>query len=86
MKNAVFLTVERVAGRWTDRLVVINDEDHAAGLRHRIVPARRLVLMPGIGVDTGWYDRARVTQDDIAAVRARLGVDPGTPLFVVVSN
>ena len=86
LTNAVFLTAERVAGRWTDRLIVINDEDHAAALRHRIVPRRRLVLMPGIGVDTGWYDRARVTPDDIAAARARLPVDPGTPLFAVVGE
>ena len=42
--NAVFLTAERIAGRWTDRLVVMNDEDLAAARRHRIVPIRRLVL------------------------------------------
>ena len=38
-RNAVFLTAERVAGRWTDRLVVISDEDEAAARRHHIVPS-----------------------------------------------
>lgn len=84
--NAVFLTAERLAGRWTDRLVVINDEDHAAALRHRIVPRRRLRLMPGIGLDTRWYSRSVVPEDEIAASRTRLGISPGSPLFTVVGE
>lgn len=55
--NRLFLTAEQVAGRWTDRLVVINQEDYDAALRHHIVPRSRLVLMPGIGVDTDHYAR-----------------------------
>ena len=44
ISNAVFLTAERVAGRWTDRLVVISDEDEAAARRrppHRAEAAAR---------------------------------------------
>ncbi len=84
--NTLFLTAERVAGRWTDRLIVINDQDYAAALRHRIVSRRRLVLMPGIGVDTDWYSRPRVPAEEIARSRARLGINPGTPLFAVVGE
>ena len=44
--NAVFLTAERTAGRWTDRLIVIDDEDQAAARDHHIVRQDRLVRMP----------------------------------------
>ncbi len=84
--NLVFLTAERIAGRWTDRLVVINDEDHAAALRHRIVPRDRLVLMPGIGIDTDWYAASRVTPEAFAQARSGLGVESGTPFFAVVGE
>ena len=84
--NALFLASEKIAGRWTDRLVVINDEDHAAALKHRIVPRRRLRLMPGIGVDTRWYSRSMVPTDEIASARADLGIDRETPVFVVVGE
>lgn len=85
-KNAMFVTAEKVAGRWTDRLIVINEQDEAAALEHRIVPRRRLVLMPGIGVDTQRYARASVPEDDIAQTREQLAIAPGTPQFVVVGE
>ena len=84
--NALFLTAERVAGRWTDRLVVINDEDEAAARRHRIVPQNRLVHMPGIGVDTTRYARSSVEAGDITRTREELGVPADAPLFVVVAE
>ena len=86
LTNTIFLTAEKVSGRWTDRLIVINQEDHDAALRHRIVPARRLVLMPGIGVDTDKYSRARLSPDAIADARSGIGISPGTPLFVDVAE
>lgn len=84
--NALFVAAERIAGRWTDRLIVINDEDHAAALKYRIVPRRRLTLMPGIGVDTEWYSRSSVPADEIASARERLGIDPSAPLFALVGE
>ena len=84
--NAVFLTVERVAGRWTDRLVVMNDEDSEAARRNRLVASGRLVRMPGIGVDTGWYSRSGVDPDDIARARRELRLGLETPLFVAVGE
>lgn len=75
LSNAVFLTAERLAGRWTDRLIVINDEDELAARQHRLVSSRRLVRMPGVGLDTEWY--------------SPLAEDPdpsGSPTFVVVGE
>ena len=86
LTNAAFLTAERVAGRWTDRLVVISDEDAAAARRHRIVPARRLVHMPGIGVDTSHFAPDAVPADAPAQVRRQLGIQQDAPLFAIVGE
>ena len=85
-RNALFLTAERVAGRWTDRLVVINDEDEAAAERHRIVPRSRLVRMPGIGVDTQWYARSNIDPGGVTRAREERDVPADVPLFVVVAE
>ena len=84
--NAVFLTAERVAGRWTDRLVVMNDEDEEAARRHRIVATGRLVRMPGIGIDTAMYARSRIDPSELAATRRAHDVEAGVPLFVAVGE
>ena len=85
LPNAAFLLAERIAGRWTDRLVVINDEDERAAIRHRIVPGRSLVRMPGIGVDTDHYARAALSTEAIA--RSREQLDPNdAPSFVFVGE
>jgi glycosyltransferase involved in cell wall biosynthesis len=84
--NAFFLGMERLAGRWTDRLVVINDEDEAAALRHRIVPRRRLVRMPGIGLDTRWYAPSSVDPDSVTRARDQYDIPANVPLFVVVAE
>ena len=84
--NALFLTAERVAGRWTDRLVVINDEDEAAARRHRIVPRSHLVHMPGIGVDTRRYAPSSIDAEDITRIAAGLGIAADAPVFVVVAE
>jgi glycosyltransferase involved in cell wall biosynthesis len=84
--NALFLTAERVAGRWTDRLIVINDEDDAAAKRNRIVPRSRLVHMPGIGIDTRTFSPSSVLPDGVARVRGQLGIAADAPIFVVIGE
>ena len=86
MTNLAFRTAERVAGRWTDRLIVINDEDEAAALTYRIVPRRRLVRMPGVGIDTEHYRRGAVPDAEVARARQAAGVPANVPLFVVVAE
>lgn len=86
LANRAFIVAEQVAGRWTDRLIVINDEDYAAALRHRIVPARKLIRMPGIGVDTDFYSRDRADGSEIAALRRSLSVPADVDYFAVVAE
>jgi len=84
--NTLFLALEKLAGRWTDALVVINDEDFQAARRHRLVPPERLVFMPGIGVDTSLYDPATVSAEDVSAVRHDLALAEADRLFLMVAE
>jgi glycosyltransferase involved in cell wall biosynthesis len=84
--NALFSALERRAGRWTDELVVINREDMLAARRLGIVPPGHLHYMTGIGVATNRYDPARVSDAEVSAFRAELGLVPGVPLFLVLGE
>jgi glycosyltransferase involved in cell wall biosynthesis len=84
--NRVFETAERIGGRWTDRLIVINDEDERAALRLRIVPRQRLIRMPGVGIDTSVYARSRVEPEQIALLRQTIGIASQAPLFTSVAE
>lgn len=84
--NALFLTAERIAARWTDRLIVISDEDEKAARRHRIVARRRLVRHPGIGLDTRFYAASAVDADTPARVREQLGITVDAPVYAVVGE
>lgn len=84
--NAAFRTAERIAGRWTDRLVVINEDDWLAARASRIVPPRRLVAMPGIGIDTGRYSLDCVPIHDQMRARSELGIGLHVPLFVLIGE
>jgi glycosyltransferase involved in cell wall biosynthesis len=86
LANLAFLSAEKVAGRWTDRLIVINDEDEGAARRWRIVSPRQLVRMPGVGIDTAVYSPSQVRPDQIALVRQQLGIGERTPLFTSVAE
>lgn len=83
--NGIFLTAERVAGRWTDVLIVINDEDEQAARRHHIVPQGRLVRMHGIGVDTTAL-APETWAPEAGAARVRVGVPPAAPMFVAIGE
>jgi glycosyltransferase involved in cell wall biosynthesis len=85
-RNALFLGLERLAGRWTDYLIVINRADEAAATKHRIVAPERLVYMPGIGIDFARYDPQAVATDAIVHVRERLALERDDKLFVMIAE
>jgi glycosyltransferase involved in cell wall biosynthesis len=86
LKNLIFLGIEKIAGPWTDYLVVINREDEEAGRRYRIVPKSRLRYMPGIGVDLNYYSADAVSEEATAKVRDDLGLHKGQPLFLMIAE
>jgi glycosyltransferase involved in cell wall biosynthesis len=86
LKNNLFLQLEKMAGKWTDRLIVINREDERAALRHHLVPSERLCYVPGVGIDTAQYDPDKVAPEQVESVRAELGLSPDDRLFLMVAE
>ncbi len=84
--NAPFLLAEKAAARWTDYLVVINDEDERAARRLSLVPPDRLVHMPGIGIDSARFQPAGVSAEDVVRVRRELGLGPREQLVLTVAE
>ncbi len=86
LKNAVFTMLEKLAGRWTDQLVVVNREDADAALRLKLVPPERLIHMPGIGVNTQKLSPEAITRSDVERFRESIGLSPDAPLFSVIGE
>lgn len=85
-QNHVFRSLERLAGRWTNRLVVINRTDEKAAAEYRIVPRDRIHYIPGIGIDTDLYAPHSVSPDDVEKVRTELGIGPRDPLLLMLAE
>ena len=85
-QNAAFKFIERTAGRWTDRLVVINRDDYDAARALRIVSPGRLVFMPGIGVDRESLDPLRIGGPCVAVTRGKLGLRNDDLLLLMIAE
>ena len=86
LKNLIFLTLEKLAGRWTDYLITINREDETAAKKYQLVPQNRVYYTPGIGVDTSLYDSGNVTTQEIKEVRQELGLKEDDVLFLCIAE
>lgn len=87
VRNCAFRTLERLAGRWTDYLVVINRWDERSARTYRVVPHERLVYMPGIGLDTETkYHPASVSPAEIIRVRSELGLTPQHKMLLMIAE
>lgn len=86
MKNWIFRTLEKWAGNWTDRLIIINKEDCEAARTHKILPEASLILMPGIGLDFSRYDRNQISREEILNVRTQLGLKEDDVLFTMIAE
>jgi glycosyltransferase involved in cell wall biosynthesis len=86
LQNLLFLALEKLAGTWTDYLVVINREDQAAALRYDLVPPERVRYMAGTGMNTSLFDRSRVDEAEVGRTRQALGLAEGDVLFLVIAE
>lgn len=86
MRAVTFRTLEKMAGRWTDYLVVINREDEQTAKRYRLVPPDRVRFMPGIGVDAKRYGLGSIAGVDVERVRAEMGLKDEDRLFLMIAE
>ena len=62
LKNwLLFYPVEWVCSHWTDTLITINKEDYALAQKH--MHAKKVVYIPGVGLDTGKFKNCEVDRD-----------------------
>jgi glycosyltransferase involved in cell wall biosynthesis len=83
--NALAFALEWSAARWTDTLVVTNQHDLREAERLPI-DGRQVVHIPGVGVDTGFYDPSLVSDGAVAAIRPTLGIPEQSPLLLCVGE
>jgi glycosyltransferase involved in cell wall biosynthesis len=86
LKNAIFLGLERLAGRWTDYLVVVNPEDRESTTRYNITPFERVRYIPGTGVNVDRFSNSAVPESQVVQLRQELGLAIGSQLFVSLSE
>jgi glycosyltransferase involved in cell wall biosynthesis len=86
LKNAIFLGLEKLAGKWQDYLVTLNRQDAAAAIRHGLVARGHSRYMPGIGVDLDYYHPQLVSAAAVAQIRSALGLGERTPLLLSVAE
>ena len=84
-KNLIFLYLEKIAGKWTDYLVIMNREDQSLAEKHKLVPSNRLLYMPGIGVDTRQTAPENVSAQQVEAIRNQLGLSGEQTLFSMLA-
>jgi glycosyltransferase involved in cell wall biosynthesis len=86
LKNAAFLALEKLAGRWADYLMVVNHTDEEAARRYGIVSPDRVRYMPGSGIDLSRFTPESVARADVARVREELGLTQGEPLLLILAE
>lgn len=86
VKNAIFLSLEKLAGQWTDYLITINQEDAAAAKKYNFLPTDRIYYTRGIGVDTEYYASGKVSPENLATVRQELSLSEEDTLLLAIAE
>jgi glycosyltransferase involved in cell wall biosynthesis len=86
LKNAVFVALEKLAGRWNDYLVVINREDEKAAQEYCLNPLETIRYMPGIGVDLNYYSPDATPEAEVEQVSKELGLNAQNSLFLMAAE
>jgi glycosyltransferase involved in cell wall biosynthesis len=86
LKNFIFLSLEKLAGAWTDYLITINREDETAAKKYNFLTADRIYYTRGIGVDTDYYASGRVDPANLLEVRQQLNLANSDTLLLCIAE
>lgn len=81
-----YFYAEKLAGQWTDTLVVINQRDYDTCLRYGIVGPEHLRHTRGIGIDLAAYSRPADFDGIRAGRRNEMGIGPDDFLFLMIAE
>ncbi|MEA3216897.1 MAG: hypothetical protein QOJ19_3053 [Acidimicrobiia bacterium] len=79
--NKAFEMAEKLASRWCDRLLVINQTDFDAAVRLKLAPRGQVLQFPGIGVDLDWYRPSAELMCAAQELRSQLGIKQDDVVF-----
>jgi glycosyltransferase involved in cell wall biosynthesis len=86
VKNAIFLSLEKLAGGWTDYLITINQEDETVAKKYHFLPSSRIYYTRGIGVDTDYYASGKVAPEKLLEVRQHLNLSDSDTLLLSIAE
>jgi glycosyltransferase involved in cell wall biosynthesis len=86
LSNTIYLSLEKLAGPWTDYIVLVNREDEEAAKRHRLIPEERVRYIPGTGVNVDRFSADNISDAEVLRVRQEMGLALETPLFLSVAE
>lgn len=81
-RRALYVRLERLAARCTDRMICVCAAELAAALKHRVAPEERLTVIEN-GVRAA---DAAVAPEHVEALRAELGLPLGAPVVGAVGR
>lgn len=79
----IYYSLERLAARWTDGLIVMNREDYENAKRLGFMPGESLFLVHGVGVELG---QSLPTQKTWNSVRSELGIGSDEVVITCVAE
>lgn len=82
MQESIFRFIEKIAVRYTDGLLVINEEDHFSGSRLTKGTHCKLYKVPGVGLNIGEYAR----RNGFNELKAKLGISESAKTIVVIGE
>jgi glycosyltransferase involved in cell wall biosynthesis len=83
LSNFLFLQAERIGARWTDILIVINEDDYRSALGKGLVEQNRVRLLPGIGVDTSCFDPDVYSDSQVQEQKRKCGIPQRARVFLM---
>lgn len=86
-RTLVYWWLEKLAARWTDHLIVVNNDDYELALSRRLISESKLTLIPSaIGLDLQKYNRKQYTNSVRRKVRQDLGIPEHAPVFLKLAE
>lgn len=80
--NGLFVWLERLAGRWTDSLLVVSQHNYRVALEHDLIAENKMTYVPNF-IESGKYASDEKTR---LAKRAELGLEPESPVVGMVGR
>jgi glycosyltransferase involved in cell wall biosynthesis len=84
--NQLYAHLERLAGQWTDALIVINRHDQDLARQHCIVADAKIHHCPGIGIDLAYWQRETVRDPEMDALRHQWHISIEAPVLLCVAD